>query len=244
MKKIAFMIPVHDRHQQLKVIVRQLALIPHCWRHFFFFLDRPTNEVRRVVREILEQYFAISAFQIHIMSMPFALMDEKLHFRAARSWQMRRVEEILIPDYGSIWDDDMVLQDPAEVAPLLDKADLISAWWHYVWDQPEMYDKRFEHHAVVFWRWREKDQFHAESGLNVKAPEGVHDDPNSRKVELKQRILDYGFFTEEYRQNVIKRYAKAGRRDDFALMVGTPPLLEELPQESKERSIAFAGEWS
>lgn len=178
-------------------------------------LDRPTNDVLK----------AATRSGALVTTIPWAVLDYRENFMETRRRQLDAMR-LFNPKYVSIWDDDQLLEKPAEVRGALTSLcdfDLVYATKTYLWDSLETENTRLPvHRSVHFFRLLEGDQFPMDRTIN--APVQVHD--GARRVyDLQHPLLDIGYLTEAERLRVWKVYKRAGKIDALTKKLLEKPIL-------------------
>jgi hypothetical protein len=232
------MCPVHRRHQWLALIASRFERLSG-EKHIFYFLDRATDEVARVVDDIVADSYDKENLQVHVTEAAFPFVSDREYWPEARNWQLEKVRQTITPDYCSVWDDDMVLTDPDEFDLELPRHDLLYGPKLFLWNRPTHYNARFDHCSAVAFK-HEKDDAFPLGTRQIHATKRVHDDPGATKYTLTTPILDYGFMLKRERLEVFERHKRAGRIDRFSLLLVEKSDTRELPDDLKRLSLRFA----
>lgn len=213
---LGVMVLAHRRPWLLGAIQAQAKQIdPHAVVQFTY--DRPTEEVT----------WALATAE-HRQAAPRAVLDHRENFMEVRRWQLDQMRPFN-PVYGVLWDDDHLLEDPAEARRVLEegRADLVYATKAYLWDKLELENKALPtHRSPFFFRLLPGDQFPLDRTIN--APAWVHD-TKPMVTDLHGRLLDIGYLTQEERERVWRAYKKAGKIDQLTTKLLAPPLLKKVP---------------
>ena len=211
------MLLAHRRPQLLELIVDQ---VQSAWpsSQVDITLDRPSLEVLQLVDKLGRRP------GVRVLCSPAEIRHDELHFRAVRQWQLEQLAP-LEPRYAVIWDDDHVLEQTTEAKKHMDAGvDLIYAVKAYFWNTLEQTAHHIpEHRSVFFFRLRPGDQFPADR--TIHAPAGVHDDPKSISVTMRNRLLDIGYLSAEERRRIFDSYKQVGKIDAVTRALVEPPIL-------------------
>ncbi len=123
-----------------------------------------------------------------------------------------------------------------------DQSDLIYARKLYLWDRPDQYSTHLpEHNSVFVFRHMKGDRFPFDNHRIIQAPVGVHDNPTSRRFDLKTYLLDVGYMFEKERKRIFRAYGRAGKLDNLVMGLLNEPRLHPMPRISKShRSLIQA----
>lgn len=234
--KLAILAPVHRRHRFLSVAFDQFRKIPDVKLRIYYFRDRTTPQVEEVIAGLQRDHRQV----VKSVEMPWHIVEGTYgDFPKAWDWQLQYVNEDWSPDWVGIWDDDMILTGAEEARNLMVEHDLVYGEKLFLWDSVEIYNARVHHNSVVFFRHQRGDRFHKKDELQVHAPKGVHDNPASRRVNMKAKVLDYGFLSGRDRKCVFDREKRTGKIDGFTLPLVSDPVLKTLPDALLAKSRQF-----
>lgn len=157
---------------------------------------------------------------VQLLEAPFSPLAERERFMELRQWQLSQLPSR--GDYGAIWDDDHILEDPAELVRVLqDGADLVYATKIHFWDSPRFYTTRLPvHNSVFVFRQLPGDSFPLDRVIH--APGRVHDSAE-KVVQLKGHLLDYGYMRAEDRKRCWDDYRRVGKIDAATTPLVQPP---------------------
>ncbi len=204
------MVLCHHRPWLLGLIVEQIyATWPDAVVHFM--ADRPNAAVIAELAK-LESHPAVKVFT---SDMPAVGGVE--NFMLVRQCQLRFMQQEN-PRFICIWDDDHILENPKEAADKVRHRhyDLIYTKKTIFWDDLEHTNCDLPvHNSVFFFRHLLNDRF----PLNrmIHAPWQIHDKLDAKVAQMKSTLLDIGYLYPEQREEVFKRYARAGKLDAATL---------------------------
>lgn len=221
-KKLGVMTLVHSRAHLLEAIFRQMPKLGRV--HWQIVLSKPTADVLYEVDRIYTLLlYRAAGLEIEILEAPFSPLEERERFMELRKWQA----EHLPPDcdYACIWDDDHILEDPAELKALMNGEgfDLAYATKLFFWDSPKTYTTHIPVHRSVFvYRVLPGDAFPVDR--TIHAPEQIHDRA-AHVIDLKGRLLDYGYMRSLDRERCWRDYKRVGKIDPATVAIVQPPSL-------------------
>jgi len=215
---VGAMVLCHHRPWLLSLIVEQYwkTWPGDCVVHFM--ADRPNAAVIAELAK-LEAHPAVKVF-----TAGFPAVGGVENFMALRQCQLQFMQQENTR-FICIHDDDHVLENPKEAA---DKTrhrhyDLIYAKKTFFWDDLEHVNCDLPvHNSVFFFRNLEGDRFPMDRMIH--APWRIHDKSDKKVTQMKSTLLDIGYLYPEQREEVFRRYARAGKLD-----AATLPLTSSTP---------------
>lgn len=209
---------VHKRPQIIPLIVQQVhETWPDAVIHFT--MDRPSDAVCKVVEQL------VSGLPSHLRAFesPFPALTHKEQFIELRDWQLNKMCELDSPEWCSMWDDDQILEDPAEARDGINSGncDLLYMQKRFFWDNPDQENISLPmHNSIQFFRNPPGQKWIK----MVHAPHPIHDE--GRPGQLLGGLMDVGYMELSERQRVLLAYKRAGKLDavTFALADTCPRL--------------------
>lgn len=213
------MLLVHSRAHVLAHIVNQMPKIGHV--HLQIVLSTPSSDVLYEVDRLFHMKHN-RRLKIEILEAPFNPLDQYERFMELRRWQAARLPKNC--KYAIIWDDDHILEDPAELRDEIRAGfDLAYAEKVFFWNSTKTYTTHIPRHNSVFaYRCLHGDLFPLDR--TIHAPSQIHDTAQ-KIVQLKGRLLDYGYLRALDRDRCWRDYKKVGKIDAATTAIIQQPQL-------------------
>jgi len=213
------MMLVHQRAHVLAKIVAQLPKIAKV--HLQIVLSKPSSDVLFEVDRLYHMNHP-KRLQIEILEAPFNPLEQYERFMELRRWQAERLPRDC--KYACIWDDDHILEDAREFKDALGFGfDLCYAEKLFFWNSTKTYTTHIPRHNSVFaYRCLPGDTFPLDR--TIHAPVKIHDTAE-KIVQLKGRLLDYGYLRALDRDRCWRDYKKVGKIDAATTAIIQQPKL-------------------
>ena len=216
----------------MQLVHRRVSILPHIWEqlpglgcpvHLGITLSRPTAEVIEKIQELVDRGLG-KRVSISLHNAPFSPLGERERWMELRQLQLEWLPRDCT--HGVIWDDDHILEDKKELVEAIDEgADLTYITKLFFWDSPKTYTTTFpDHNSVFSFRMLPGDRFPLDR--TIHAPAAIHDRAK-KVVQLKGRLLDYGYMDAYDRATCWAEYKQAGKIDAATRPLVMPPNLVE-----------------
>ena len=222
MPQLSVILQVHQRHEMLMPIVRQISAL-RC-ADLLICYDRPSLRVKQICSQIVNMHpDGIRNVVESVLPFPILSPGRPERWGEARNfvWEQRAPDTT----HGIMWDDDQIVEDLDELRKHLYHTDfdLVYATKAFFWDDAEHVNEAcFKCRSPFLFRALPGDRF-SESRVD-HCPQRVHDNPRSQ-TDLQCKLLDFGYLKEEDRLRVWEAYKRCGKIDAATTPLIQPPRL-------------------